>query len=154
MCQQPSHVLLTPCAVMRIALIFFLLVWNWRRQQECLISGLVFYANIVGVNLPPVESTDAFSVSHKLVKVLGFCVTNTHSPFIGNNATHIDHYAHHLPWASNIQQNEVAPWCKHGLWLCQTHSTVHHGSACFPFFSFLLTLLWSCTASGCRPYHT
>ena len=56
--------LLTPFAVMGVALVFFLLVCKLTVATGTL-SGLVFYANIVGVNhaiFLPVESTDAFSI--------------------------------------------------------------------------------------------
>jgi len=56
--------LLIPFALMGLALVFFLLVSKLTVATGTL-SGLVFYANIVGVNRTtfiPVESTDILSV--------------------------------------------------------------------------------------------
>ena len=53
-----------PVALMGVALVFLLLVCKLTVATGTL-SGLVFYANIVGVNrtiFPPVKSTDALSV--------------------------------------------------------------------------------------------
>ena len=63
-CTNSHLVLLIPFAVMGVALFFLLLVSKLTVAVGTL-SGLVFYANIVGVNhaiFLPVESTDAFSV--------------------------------------------------------------------------------------------
>ena len=64
-CTSNHHLyLLIPFAVMGVALVFLLLVCKLTVATGTL-SGLVFYANIVGVNRTiflPVESTDAFSV--------------------------------------------------------------------------------------------
>ena len=63
-CTNSQLFLLIPFAVMGITLVFFLLVCKLTVATGML-SGLVFYANIVGVNRTiflPVESTDAFSV--------------------------------------------------------------------------------------------
>ena len=63
-CTNSHLVLLIPFAVMGVALVFFLLVCKLTVATGTL-SGLVFYANIVGVNrtiFVPVESTDALSV--------------------------------------------------------------------------------------------
>ena len=63
-CTNIHLVLLIPFAVMGVALVFLLLVCKLTVATGT-ISGLVFYANIVGVNRStflPVESTDVFSV--------------------------------------------------------------------------------------------
>ena len=63
-CTNSYLALLIPFAVMGVALVFLLLVCKLTVATGTL-SGLVFYANIVGVNRTiflPVESTDAFSV--------------------------------------------------------------------------------------------
>ena len=63
-CTNSHLVLLIPFAVMGVALVFLLLVCKLTVATGML-SGLVFYSNIVGVNrniFLPVESTDAFSV--------------------------------------------------------------------------------------------
>jgi len=63
-CTDIHLVLLIPFAVMGLALVFFLLVSKLTVATGTL-SGLVFYANIVGVNRTtfiPVESTDILSV--------------------------------------------------------------------------------------------
>ena len=63
-CTNSYLALLVPFAVMGVALVFFLLVCKLTVATGTL-SGLVFYANIVGVNRTiflPVESTDALSV--------------------------------------------------------------------------------------------
>ena len=63
-CTNSYLVLLIPFAVMGVALVFLLLVCKLTVATGAL-SGLVFYANIVGVNRTtflPVESTDVFSV--------------------------------------------------------------------------------------------
>ena len=63
-CTNSHLVLLIPFAVMGVALVFFLLVCKLTVATGML-SGLVFYSNIVGVNrniFLPVESTDAFSI--------------------------------------------------------------------------------------------
>ena len=63
-CTNLHLILLIPFAVMGVALILLLLVCKLTVATGTL-SGLVFYANIVGVNRTvflPVESTDAFSV--------------------------------------------------------------------------------------------
>ena len=64
-CPNNYHLaLLIPCAVMGVALIFFLLVCKLTVATGML-SGLVFYANIIGPNRTiflPVESTNAFSI--------------------------------------------------------------------------------------------
>ena len=64
-CPNNYHLaLLIPFAVMGVALVFFLLVCKLTVATGTL-SGLVFYANIIGVNRTiflPVESTDAFSI--------------------------------------------------------------------------------------------
>ena len=63
-CSNTHLALLIPFAVMGVALVFFLLVCKLTVATGTL-SGLVFYANIVGPNRTiflPVESTDAFSV--------------------------------------------------------------------------------------------
>ena len=64
-CTNNNHLaLLVPFAVMGIALVFLLLICKLTMATGTL-SGLVFYANIVGVNRTiflPVESTDPFSV--------------------------------------------------------------------------------------------
>ena len=64
-CPNNCHlVLLIPFAVMGVALIFFLLVCKLTVATGML-SGLVFYANIIGPNRTtflPVESTNAFSI--------------------------------------------------------------------------------------------
>ena len=63
-CTNSHLVLLIPFALMGVALVFLLLVCKLTVATGT-ISGLVFYANIVGVNRTiflPVESTDAFSV--------------------------------------------------------------------------------------------
>ena len=63
-CTNRHLVLLIPFAVMGVALVFLLFVCKLTVAAGTL-SGLVFYANIVGVNRTiflPVESTDAFSV--------------------------------------------------------------------------------------------
>ena len=63
-CTNSHLALLIPFAVMGVALVFLLLVCKLTVATGTL-SGLVFYANIVGVNRAiflPVESTDAFSV--------------------------------------------------------------------------------------------
>ena len=60
--QKPSC--LIPFAVMGVALVFLLFVCKLTVARET-ISGLVFYANIVGPNRTiflPVESTDVFSL--------------------------------------------------------------------------------------------
>ena len=63
-CTNSYLALLIPFAVMGVALVFLLLVCKLTVATGTL-SGLVFYANIVGVNRTiflPVESTDALSV--------------------------------------------------------------------------------------------
>ena len=63
-CTNSHLVLLIPFAVMGVALVFSLLVCKLTVATGTL-SGLVFYANIIGVNRTtflPVESTNAFSV--------------------------------------------------------------------------------------------
>ena len=63
-CTNIHHVLIIPFALMGLALVFFLLVSKLTVPTGTL-SGLVFYANIVGVNrtlFVPVESTDILSV--------------------------------------------------------------------------------------------
>ena len=63
-CTNSHLALLIPFAVMGVALVFLLLVCKLTVATGTL-SGLVFYANIVGVNRTiflPVESTDGFSV--------------------------------------------------------------------------------------------
>ena len=63
-CTNSHLFLLIPFALMGVALVFLLLVCKLTVATGTL-SGLVFYANIVGVNRTiflPVESTDAFSV--------------------------------------------------------------------------------------------
>ena len=63
-CTNSHVVLLIPFAVTGVALVFLLLVCKLTVATGTL-SGLVFYANIVGVNRTiflPVKSTDAFSV--------------------------------------------------------------------------------------------
>ena len=63
-CTNSHLVLLIPFAVMGVALVFLLLVCKLTVATGTL-SGLVFYANIVGVNRTiflPVESTDGLSV--------------------------------------------------------------------------------------------
>ena len=63
-CTNSHLALLIPFAVMGVALVFLLLVCKLTVATGTL-SGLVFYANIVGPNRTiflPVESTDAFSV--------------------------------------------------------------------------------------------
>ena len=63
-CTNSYLVLLIPFAVMGVALVFLLLVCKLTVATGML-SGLVFYANIVGVNRTiflPVESTDALSI--------------------------------------------------------------------------------------------
>ena len=63
-CTNCHLVLLIPFAVMGVALVFFLFVCKLTVATGML-SGLIFYANIVGVNRTiflPVKSTDAFSV--------------------------------------------------------------------------------------------
>ena len=64
-CPNNYHLaLIIAFAVMGVALVFFLLVCKLTVATGTL-SGLVFYANIVGVNhaiFLPVESTDAFSI--------------------------------------------------------------------------------------------
>jgi len=63
-CTNIRLVLLIPFALMGLALVFFLLVSKLTVATGTL-SGLVFYANIVGVNRTtfiPVESTDTLSV--------------------------------------------------------------------------------------------
>ena len=63
-CTNKHLYLLIPFAVMGVALVFLLFVCKLTVAMGTL-SGLVFYANIVGVNRTvflPVESTDAFSV--------------------------------------------------------------------------------------------
>ena len=63
-CNNSQLVLLIPFGVMGLALIFLLLICKLTVATGTL-SGLVFYANIVGVNcfnFLPVESTDALSV--------------------------------------------------------------------------------------------
>ena len=63
-CTNNHLVLLVPFAMMGIALVFLLLICRLTVATGAL-SGLVFYANIVGVNRTiflPVKSTDAFSV--------------------------------------------------------------------------------------------
>ena len=63
-CTNRFLILLIPFAVMGVALVILLLVCKLTVATGTL-SGLVFYANIVGVNRTiflPVESTDAFSV--------------------------------------------------------------------------------------------
>ena len=64
MCTQSHLVLLIPFAVMGVALVFLLLVCKLTVATGML-NGLVFYANIVGVNRTiflPVETTDVFSL--------------------------------------------------------------------------------------------
>ena len=63
-CTNSHLALLIPFAVMGVALVFLLLVFKLTIATGTL-SGLVFYANIVGVNRTiflPVKSTDALSV--------------------------------------------------------------------------------------------
>ena len=63
-CTNSHLVLLVPFAVMGVALVFFLLVCKLTVATGTL-SGLLFYANIVGANRAiflPVESTNAFSI--------------------------------------------------------------------------------------------
>ena len=63
-CTNIYLLLLIPFAVMGVALVFLLLVCKLTIATETL-SGLVFYANIVGVNRTmflPAESTDTLSV--------------------------------------------------------------------------------------------
>ena len=63
-CTNKHLVLVIPLAVMGVALVFLLLVCKLTVATGTL-SGLVFYANIVGVNriiFLPVESTVTFSV--------------------------------------------------------------------------------------------
>ena len=63
-CTNSHLVLLIPFAVMGVALVFFLLVCKLTVATGML-SGLVFYANIVGANRTsflPVESTNPFSI--------------------------------------------------------------------------------------------
>ena len=63
-CSNSHLVLLIPLAVMGVALVFLLLVCKLTVAKGTL-SGLMFYANIVGVNRTiflPVESTDPLSV--------------------------------------------------------------------------------------------
>ena len=63
-CTNSYIILLIPFAVMGIALVLLLLVCKLTVATGTL-SGLLFYANIVGVNrriFLPVESTDAFSI--------------------------------------------------------------------------------------------
>ena len=63
-CTNSHLVLLIPFALMGVALVFFLLV-SKLTVATGMLSGLVFYANIVGVNrniFLPVESTNLFSV--------------------------------------------------------------------------------------------
>ena len=63
-CANNHLVLIIPFAVMGVALVFFLFVCKLTVATGTL-SGLLFYANIVGVNRTiflPVESTDALSV--------------------------------------------------------------------------------------------
>ena len=63
-CTNSHLVLLVPFAVMGVALVFLLLVCKLTVATGTL-SGLVFYANIVGINrniFLPVESTNAFSI--------------------------------------------------------------------------------------------
>ena len=63
-CTNSHLALLIPFAVMGVALVFLLLVYKLTVATGTL-SGLVFYANIVGVNRTiflPVKSTDALSV--------------------------------------------------------------------------------------------
>ena len=63
-CTNSHLALLTPFAVMGVALVFLLLVCKLTVATGTL-SGLAFYANIVGVNCTiflPVKSTDALSV--------------------------------------------------------------------------------------------
>ena len=63
-CTNSHLALLIPFALMGVAMVFLLLVCKLTVATGTL-SGLVFYANIVGVNRTiflPVESTDAFSV--------------------------------------------------------------------------------------------
>ena len=63
-CTNKHLVFIIPFAVMGVALVFLLLVCKLTVATGTL-SGLVFYANIVGVNCTiflPVKSTDAFSV--------------------------------------------------------------------------------------------
>ena len=63
-CTNSHLVLLIPFAAMGVALVFLLLVCKLTVATGTL-SGLVFYANIVGINRKiflPVESTDAFSI--------------------------------------------------------------------------------------------
>ena len=64
LCTNSHIALLIPFAAMGVALVFLLFVCKLTVATGTL-SGLVFYANIVGVNRAiflPVESTDAFSV--------------------------------------------------------------------------------------------
>ena len=64
MCTKSHIVLLIPFAVMGVALVFLLLVCKLTVATGML-NGLVFYANIVGVNRTiflPVETTDVFSL--------------------------------------------------------------------------------------------
>ena len=63
-CTNSHLALLIPFALMGVALVFLLLVCKLTVATGTL-SGLVFYANVVGVNCTiflPVESTDIFSV--------------------------------------------------------------------------------------------
>ena len=63
-CTNSHLALLIPFAVMGVPLVFLLLV-SKRTVATGVLSGLVFYANIVGVNhtiFLPAESTDAFSM--------------------------------------------------------------------------------------------
>ena len=63
-CTNSHLVLLIPFALMGVALVFLLLVCKLTVATGTL-SGLIFYANIVGVNRTiflPVKSTDAFSM--------------------------------------------------------------------------------------------
>ena len=63
-CTNSHLVLLIPFAVMGVALVFFLLVCKLTVATGML-SGLVFYANIIGVNrniFLPVECTNLFSI--------------------------------------------------------------------------------------------
>ena len=71
-CTNDYHLaLLIPFAVMGVALVFLLLVCKLTVATGTL-SGLVFYANIVGVNRTvflPVDSTDIFSICMYLLSV-------------------------------------------------------------------------------------
>ena len=63
-CTNSHPILLVPLAVMGVALVLLLLVCKLTVATGTL-SGLMFYANIVGVNRTiflPVESTDGFSI--------------------------------------------------------------------------------------------